>query len=711
MKSLVNIIIVNWNGKYLLSDCLEGLRSQAFKSFCITMVDNGSSDGSVEYVEKNYPEVEIIKLAENTGFAAGNNVAIKKAKTKYIALLNNDTKAHPLWLKELVNAMEMNSEIGFAASKMVYFDSPEIIDRAGDVYTTAGTGLLRGRSKSSKYFNQEELVFGACAGAAIYRTEMLNEIGLFDEKYFLLYEDVDLSFRAQLQGYKCLYVPGAIVYHKVGSSIGHDSSTSIYYSHRNLEWTYLKCMPALLICRTVFQHIIYSLGSFIYFTATGKSGIFIKAKWHALKGLKGVLKKRRAVQNKRRVDNEYIWELLKNETFYHRINRRFRAKKDKKITNILIDFTQIPKQKVGVGIYSLNLIKEIAGLSSNNKYFILVQDDDPCLDFMASNHLELIRVKSKYYRFVIFRIILEQLIIPYIILKKRIGVVHSLHYSVPLISFNAKKVVTIHDMTFFKFPRLHKKLKTIYFKLFINLLPKTADKVISISKSTCNDFISLTGADKDKITVIYSGIPELKFPQFPDKKISSIKKNFGITGEYLLFIGMIEPRKNLHTLILAFDKFIQQKSSYQLVIAGPKGWHYDSIFKAVEDLGLQDKIIFTGYVSDEEKTILLKNAKIFVYPSIYEGFGLPVLEALSMGTATVTSNISSMPEVVEDAAVMINPESSDELSLALKMLVDDQKIYREIKRKAVLQAAKFSWKIAAEKTIEVYESALTQDQG
>jgi len=321
--------------------------------------------------------------------------------------------------------------------------------------------------------------------------------------------------------------------------------------------------------------------------------------------------------------------------------------------------------------------------------------------------LKLLKVKSIFFRFIVLRIFLEQFFVPFILLYKSIDLIHSLHYSTPIFTFRTKRVVTIHDMTFFKFPKLHKRLKTIYFRLFIHMLPRVADKIISISESTYNDFVSLTGANSDNVTVIHSGVPDLNTQLFTDENYISLKRKFGIDGEYLLFIGTIEPRKNLHKLILAFDKFIQQKSGYQLVIAGPKGWHYKRIFKAVEELGLEGKIIFTGYISEEEKAILLKRAKIFVYPSIYEGFGLPVLEALSMGAATITSNISSMPEIAGDAAVLINPESLDEINSALNMLVEDQHMYQEIKRKAVSQAANFTWEKTAEKTIELYKSALT----
>ena len=322
MLDLASVIIVNWNGRKFLPECLESLRHQAYLRFSIILVDNGSTDGSVDFVAQNYPEVHTIALPKNVGFSVANNLAIKTVHTEYVALLNNDAVAHPLWLQSLIRALESCPEAGFAASKMLYYDNPEIIDRAGDSYTRAGAGLLRGRAEPASSYNQQEWIFGACAAAALYRSRMLWDIGLFDEDFFLLYEDVDLSFRAQLRGYKCLYVPEAIVHHKGSSSIIYDSPTSVYYGHRNLEWVYIKNMPAGLILKTIFPHVIYDIAAFFFFTARGRTKDFIKAKWDALKGLKKALKKRKQIQRSRIVNDDYIWGLVEKEHFFHRLTRR-----------------------------------------------------------------------------------------------------------------------------------------------------------------------------------------------------------------------------------------------------------------------------------------------------------------------------------------------------------------------------------------------------
>lgn len=320
----VSVVVVNWNGKHLLSACLEGLRSQRYGSFATIVVDNGSSDGSVDFIKSRFPEVTVIALPENLGFAAANNFAIKTVDTNYIALLNNDAIPDPFWLDKLIEAMDRHPEAGIAASKMVFEEDRKTIDRAGDGYTTAGAALLRGRGEPADLYDKPEQVFGACAGAALYRGSMFGDIGLFDEDFFLLYEDVDLSFRAQLKGYACLYVPEAIVSHRGSGSIVHDSESSVYYGHRNLEWVYIKNMPARLICRTIVQHIIYDFAALSYFTFTGRGKDFFRAKRDALKGLQRMMRKRRMIQSGKVVDDPYLWRLFDRPGLMRRLAGRRR---------------------------------------------------------------------------------------------------------------------------------------------------------------------------------------------------------------------------------------------------------------------------------------------------------------------------------------------------------------------------------------------------
>jgi len=220
MKPEISIVIPNWNGKKYLKTCFDSLRKQIFKKFEIILVDNASEDDSIEFIEKNYPEIKIIALNENTGFAKAVNIGIQEARGNYISLFNNDTEAHPKWLKNLYLASQKHPKYYFFACKILCFDKRDTIDSAGDGIHITGSAFRIGHyQKDSSKFNQKQEVFGPCGAANLYKKELFDKIGYFDNDFFAFYEDVDLNFRAQLADFKCLYIPSAIIYH-----IGHGSA-------------------------------------------------------------------------------------------------------------------------------------------------------------------------------------------------------------------------------------------------------------------------------------------------------------------------------------------------------------------------------------------------------------------------------------------------------------------------------------------------------
>jgi glycosyltransferase involved in cell wall biosynthesis len=376
--------------------------------------------------------------------------------------------------------------------------------------------------------------------------------------------------------------------------------------------------------------------------------------------------------------------------------------------NVLIDLTQIPRQKSGVGVYALNLVKQIAGIDFDNRYYLLVQDDDDSYDQLSRNKINILKVRGQLFRNLILRSFLEQCVIPVIIIKRKIDVVHSLHYSFPLVNFCAKRVVTIHDMSFFKFPEYHKLIKKLYFGFFIRCLPWMTDRIISISHSTMKDFISITGADPDKIAVIYLGKHDWSYCKFNDKMIDSIKLKHGIKDPYLLYIGTIEPRKNLAALVKAYHRLLNAGHNYKLVIAGKRGWGYKKLYRLIKQLGLKNDVIFTGFIPEKDKPYIIKGAKLFIYPSHYEGFGIPVLESLSLGVPTIAANVAALPEIAKDAAILVNPNNWQEIYHAVKHLSSRNQLRDEYGNKGLKQAEKFNWRNTALETVAVYREILTE---
>ena len=244
----VSLIIPNWNGLVHLKGCFETIGRQTVQPVETILVDNGSTDGSFEYVNRNFPGVHLIGLSKNFGFAYAVNRGIEAARGEFIALLNNDTEVDDRWLELLVSELNSHEDAGSVACKMLNFYDHAVIDSAGDVLTRAGSPYGRGSAeKDDGRFNQKEFVFGACAGAAVYRREVFAKVGLFDEDFVSYYEDADLAYRAQLAGFKCLYVPEAVCYHKRGATGWNAAVYPIRMMERNLTAYYIKNFPRALL--------------------------------------------------------------------------------------------------------------------------------------------------------------------------------------------------------------------------------------------------------------------------------------------------------------------------------------------------------------------------------------------------------------------------------------------------------------------------------
>ncbi len=306
----ISVIIVNWNGKHFLEACLGALRRQTFRDFETIFVDNGSSDDSVEFVRTNFPEAMVLSLDENRGFTGGNIAGYERASGRLIVLLNNDTEAHPSWLEEIHKAALEFSEAGSFASKMLYFDQRDRIETCGFGVATSCTTEDLGRDQvDSARWSRTRSVFGACGGAVAYRRSMLDNIGFLDPDFFMVYEDVDLSFRAQLCGYSCIYVPAAIVFHRYRSTL-KSKTAQVFYSQRNIEFVYLKNMPMGLILRTLLQRSLYEFGALIYFTKLGSGLAFLRAKIAVLRHLPRLWRKRQQIQRQRTVADAHLRALM-----------------------------------------------------------------------------------------------------------------------------------------------------------------------------------------------------------------------------------------------------------------------------------------------------------------------------------------------------------------------------------------------------------------
>ena len=293
----ISIIIVNWNGKHYLDTCLSSVLNQTYKNFEIIMVDNASSDGSVEYVREKYPSAKIIQTKENLGFAKGCNVGMRASNTDYIVALSNDTRVEPDWLEELVRVAETDEKIGICGSKLVLMDTPDTYNSAGFFIILNAFIYDRAPGKKVGRYEKLEPVDGVCAASALYRKKMLDEIGLLDERLFFGHDDVDLSWRAKNAGWKAMYVPASVCYHKMLGSVKgkklHDQFhvDAVWVRSKNSNLLGLVGIALLLFAQMIKAIIWQSIG---------KDRDY-KPFWKALKAIPDEWKKGKPYREKRRL--------------------------------------------------------------------------------------------------------------------------------------------------------------------------------------------------------------------------------------------------------------------------------------------------------------------------------------------------------------------------------------------------------------------------
>jgi GT2 family glycosyltransferase len=297
----VSVVIANWNGRPHLERCLPALEAQTLDSLEVIVVDNGSTDGSVEMLRSRFPAVRVIAHPVNTGFAAANNSGILASSAPFIATLNNDTEPSADWLERLLAPALADPSVGMVASKMLFADRPGTINSAGIALDLAGIAWDRLGGEPDRQDDRVVEVFGPCAGAALYRRSMLDQVGLFDEEFFAYLEDVDLAWRARLAGWRCLYAPGASVLH-VHSATGVEGSPfKSYHLGRNKLWTIAKNYPGPHIYPLLPLIALYDLAAVLYGVASRRDLAAARGRLAGLAGLPRQLAKRRRVQRMRAV--------------------------------------------------------------------------------------------------------------------------------------------------------------------------------------------------------------------------------------------------------------------------------------------------------------------------------------------------------------------------------------------------------------------------
>lgn len=379
------------------------------------------------------------------------------------------------------------------------------------------------------------------------------------------------------------------------------------------------------------------------------------------------------------------------------------------------------QQHIGLNAHLLNLSGNYRSAGINWYIYHLLQNlsSTPDLRYTvflnesrAHEHFELGIARSHLPTYKpIVRILWEQFAQPFALKHNRIDLLHALAFAGPLAT-SIPWIATVYDLSFMLYPQSFNTANRVYLTWAVRHSLRHADRVIAISESTKRDMVRLFGASPDKIAVVYCASDENFAPAKNPASIAEFRQRKNLPDKFILHVGTIEPRKNIARLVRAFARAKRSAHlPHRLVLVGARGWKYADIDAAIEQAGIQNDVIFAGYAPQNELPLWYQAADLLAYPSIYEGFGLPPLEAMACGTPVVTSNAASIPEVVGDAALTVAPDDETALGNAIIRALTDQAWREQMMARGLAQAKKFSWERAAQETVALYRTVLAEHTG
>ena len=355
-------------------------------------------------------------------------------------------------------------------------------------------------------------------------------------------------------------------------------------------------------------------------------------------------------------------------------------------------------RSAGISSYTLNLLRHLPGTATEMEYTVFLSERH----YRGAPGLRLQASRLPTNRPPV-RILWEQALLPWVARREGLDLLHNMAFVGPLAS-TCPFVVTVHDLSFLFYPHSFRSLRRSYLRVFARMSVRRARRVIAVSESTKHDLVEIYGISPAKIDVVHNGV-DASFQPLPADQVAAFRQQRGLPDRFVLFVGTLEPRKNIVGLIEAYAKLPKERPP--LVLVGGKGWFYDEIFGRVEALELTDEVHFAGFVPTEDLPLWYNAADLFVYPSVYEGFGLPPLEAMACGTAVITSTASSLPEVVGKAGQLVDPTDTDALATAMEQVLGNRDLQQEMQAAGLVQAGDFSWEKAARQTVDSYRRALT----
>lgn len=678
----IAIVIPNWNGRKFIGDCLRSLEKQTVRSEII-VVDNGSTDGSAKYIKSNFPGVRVVELDENRGFAGGVNVGIEAAMVEefdYVALCNNDAVFDKNWLKHLVAVLDNRNDVAIATGKLLRKDGL-IIDSTGEFIDAYGMPHPRSRDKKDgQHLNVADYVFGATGGASLYRVSLFEQIGLFDEDFFAYFEDVDMSFRAQLAGFKVFYEPQATARHDVGRTSKKLGDFARYQSIKNYILLYNKNMPGKLYWRYKPKFFWQLTRIFVGCVRDGKPMTYVRASSWALVRIPKTLAKRYRIQRDKKIDDQRIRHFITHQ----------RDPEGRKL--IVIDARE---SGTSTGRYVDKLIENLH--KQNQDYIFKLLAKDHRVEYLKSiaPSFEIIPANVREFTFG------EQLDLKKIVKQQKADLVHFPAVQQPVF-YKGNVVTTMQDLTTVRFRNPAKNwlvftIKQQIYKWVNKRVARKSVRVITPTEFVREDVARYCDIPRSKITATLEAGDVI--PDKP-KPIAKLKNK-----RFILFVGRPAANKNLNRLVDAFEILQEKDPGLWLVFTGKLNSEYEKLRQYSK--GKSSQVLFTDFASEAELKWLYQNTAVYAFPSLSEGFGLPPLEAMINGKApVVSSNATCLPEVLQDAALYFDPLDVQDMADKIGRVLSNKALSKSLGEKGYKLAQTYSWERMAKQTMEVYKKAL-----
>jgi len=671
---VISVLVVNHDGKAWLERCLASLGEPPPPDVEVVLVDNASADDSLAAARRRFPSLRVLRMGHNVGFAVANNLAAACARGEELLLLNNDAWLEPGALNEMRRVLEADDELALVAPRLVGTDGRPRFSWAPD-RSLAGEALQRLRNPfegAALNHGPVERLLKAVLGPGWYtaacllvRRRAFEDVAGFDPAFFLYFEDADLCRRLRGRGWRLGHAPGATVVH-AGGGRRLDAATALHYRRSQLYY-YSEHRPRL----PPGSRSAGAAGPLASrrpdgppATADGGARVGGLRPRGDLGGTAGGHPGSAAGGSR--------YGVARGEPMTEECRLR-----------VGIEVGKAAGIADGIGRYARCLLAELLELEDGPDLLLFDLSDDRLSDPELPGLLTGAPPAP----------------------EGALDVFHSTGPALPPPG-PTPLVATVHDLTMLTHAEHHTAVNRARATAGLVEAVARGAIVIAVSHHTREELVELVAVPVERVVVVHEAPDPVFRPATVDEAVAAAARRPGLEGPYVLAVGSLEPRKNLTGLLdalLLLDRSPAEELT--LAVVGPGGWHNQTSRERLAAAGRRLHIVELGYVSDRELLDLYRGATLFAYPSLSEGFGLPVLEAMACGTPVITSDRGSLPEVAGDAAELVDPEDAEALAAAIARVLGDEAWRRELVRRGLANAARFSWQRTARETVAVYERA------